>query len=288
MVYIPNALPQIKSHRRSLSSIQLSSVGDNATPHNVSASSTGGRINELSFSEGGQKRKKEAGIKINRNKKKKRNEKGKLKVPIKNEQPSHPVFPNGHAIIHGYINRVLLKKWPVSLPLHLPRSLYCPSSFFSLSLSFSLSVLLFQSGPSKEDEFCSMGSPHIAWLSPTGTLIDGVCTACTIWCRCALWGLERLRMVEMAYIRKLTRTQPVLRFGEPYWEDISDLVCEMGLTGNHLITLLLYVAVVNEIRLPLVSSFFSVYDSFHLAAFHSIVSCYDRPCFAAISLLICV
>ncbi|XP_012347316.1 neuropeptide-like 1 isoform X2 [Apis florea] len=98
-----------------------------------------------------------------------------------------------------------------------------------------------------------MGSPHIAWLSPTGTLIDGVCTACTIWCRCALWGLERLRMVEMAYIRKLTRTQPVLRFGEPYWEDISDLVCEMGLTGNHLITLLLYVAVVNEIRLPLVT-----------------------------------
>lgn len=107
-----------------------------------------------------------------------------------------------------------------------------------------------------------------------------------IWCRCALWGLERLRMVEMAYIRKLTRTLPVLRFGEPHWEDISDLVCEMGLTGNHLVTLLLYVAVVNEIRLPLVSSFLSVYDPFHLAASHSIVSCYDRPCFAAIFLLI--
>lgn len=107
-----------------MSSIQLSSIGDNATPHNVFASSTGGRINELSFSEGETKRKKEAGIKINRTKK--RNEKGKLKVPIKNEQPSHPVFPNGHAIIHGYINRVLLKKWPVSLPLHPPRSLYCP------------------------------------------------------------------------------------------------------------------------------------------------------------------
>ncbi|XP_006559359.1 neuropeptide-like 1 isoform X1 [Apis mellifera] len=60
-------------------------------------------------------------------------------------------------------------------------------------------------------------------------------------------------MVEMAYIRKLTRTLPVLRFGEPHWEDISDLVCEMGLTGNHLVTLLLYVAVVNEIRLPLVT-----------------------------------
>lgn len=54
------------------------------------------------------KKKKEAGIKINRTKK--RNEKGKLKVPIKNEQPSHPVFLNEHAIIHGYINRVLLKK----------------------------------------------------------------------------------------------------------------------------------------------------------------------------------
>lgn len=261
-----------------MSSIQLSSIGDNATPHNVFASSTGGRINELSFSEGETKRKKEAGIKINRTKK--RNEKGKLKVPIKNEQPSHPVFSNGHAIIHGYINRVLLKKWPVSLPLHPPRSLYCPfcllpspsSPPHSPFLSFSLSVLLFQSGPSKEDEFCSTGSPHIAWLSPTGALIDGVCTACTIWCRCALWGLERLRMVEMAYIRKLTRTLPVLRFGEPHWEDISDLVCEMGLTGNHLVTLLLYVAVVNEIRLPLVSSFLSVYDPFHLAASHSIVS----------------
>lgn len=105
------------------------------------------------FLRGRTKRKKEAGIKINRTKK--RNEKGKLKVPIKNEQPSHPVFPNGHAIIHGYINRVLLKKWPVSLPLHPPRSLYCPFSFPSLILSFSLSVLLFQSGPSKEDEFCS-------------------------------------------------------------------------------------------------------------------------------------
>lgn len=130
-----------------------------------------------------------------------------------------------------------------------------------------------------------MGSPHIAWLSSTGTLIDGVYTACTIWCRCALWGLERLRMVEMAYIRKLTRTQPVLRFGELHWEDISDLVCEMGLTGNHLVTLLLYIAVINEIRLPLVSSFLLVYDPFHLTAFHSIVSCYNRPCFAAIFLL---
>lgn len=156
----------------------------------------------------------------------------------------------------------LLPFLPSSLPLPSPHSPF---------LSFSLSVFLFQSGPSKEDEFCSTGSPHIAWLSPTGALIDGVCTACTIWCRCALWGLERLRMVEMAYIRKLTRTLPVLRFGEPHWEDISDLVCEMGLTGN-LVTLLLYVAVVNEIRLPLVSSFLSVYDPFHLAASHSIVS----------------
>lgn len=133
-----------------MSSIQLSSIGDNATPHNVFASSTGGRINELSFSEGETKRKKEAGIKINRTKK--RNEKGKLKVPIKNEQPSHPVFSNGHAIIHGYINRVLLKKWPVSLPLHPPRSLYCPFCLLPSPSppSFTLSLFLsFRSSFSK-------------------------------------------------------------------------------------------------------------------------------------------
>ncbi|KOX79490.1 Neuropeptide-like 1, partial [Melipona quadrifasciata] len=56
------------------------------------------------------------------------------------------------------------------------------------------------------------------------------------------------------YIRKRPRTQPVLRFGEPHWEDtVTKRLNEMGLSGNHLVSLLLYITVVNEFRLPLVT-----------------------------------
>lgn len=118
-------------------------------------------------------------------------------MPIKFPQEVFPRLSNRviaffrrHAIIHGHINRVVVKKSRRVSFFFLHLDLAPPlSSLFSLSLTlFFLFVLPFQSGPSEEDEVYTVQDLRILRDPPTEILSDGVCTACTIRCRCALWG----------------------------------------------------------------------------------------------------
>ncbi|KAG7210960.1 hypothetical protein KM043_016333 [Ampulex compressa] len=64
--------------------------------------------------------------------------------------------------------------------------------------------------------------------------------------------MERLRGVKCTLYKETTRSKAVLTFEESHREN-TVIFLEMGLTRGYLISLLLYISVVNEIRLPTVT-----------------------------------
>lgn len=185
-------------------------------------------------------------------------------MPIKFPQEVFPrlsnrviAFSRRHAIIHGHINRVVVKKSRRVSFFFLHFDLAPPlSSLFSLSHSLFFFI---RSSFSKWSigggrGVHGTGDLRILRDPPTEILSDGVCTACTIRCRCVLWGVERLRGVKCTLYKEAAAYVAGIQIWRTALEGHCDKVYEMGLlTGNHLVSLLVYIFVVNEIRLPLVS-----------------------------------
>lgn len=66
-------------------------------------------------------------------------------------------------------------------------------------------------------------------------------------------GMERLRGVKCTLYKEAAAYIAGIQIWRTALQGHCDKVYEMGLTGNHFVSLLLYILVVNEIRLPLVS-----------------------------------
>lgn len=69
-------------------------------------------------------------------------------------------------------------------------------------------------------------------------------------------GMERLRGVKCTLYKEAAAYIAGIQIWRTALQGHCDEVYEMGLTGNHFVSLLLYILVVNEIRLPLVSLWF--------------------------------